>query len=246
VLRLTSPAIKFSLLGLGLVSALIVSAHFDESPVLIQSLESKTIEGHPVFNRIQLQSTSSQDTWVMQQSHSGLETSSESWDRLAIIVDKTQSPKTAKFMQLEPGSMSIENAREIPYKVSCYLCHANGPRALRPDFNSSIAKITLWDRSRIWMWNLKIKTYGRIDTPDLKVAREGKPFRYPQAWLNEKLQVKTCERCHKEEGLFARGTLTRQNFMAIRFLVESGQMPPAGFTLSDGEREEIVDFLKRL
>ncbi len=243
--RLTSLATKLSVSGFGLFCALTSSAYLDETPILIQSLESKTIEGHPVFNRIQLQSTSSQDIWIMQQSHSGLKASTNNWDRLAILVDKTKFPKTAKFMQLEPGSMEIESAREVPYKVSCYLCHANGPRALRPDFTSSLAKISVWDRGRIWMWNLKIKTYGRIEASD-SLKREGKPFRYPQAWLNEKLRVKTCERCHNDEGLFARGSLTRQNFMTIRFLVDSGQMPPVGFTLSDGEREEIAHFLRRL
>jgi len=54
--------------------------------------------------------------------------------------------------------------------------------------------------------------------------------------------VKTCTHCHNDTGFLARGFLKRQNFLAIRFMVESGNMPPPGFYITAKEKLQIQRF----
>jgi len=98
------------------------------------------------------------------------------------------------------------------------------------------------------MWNFKIKTYG--------VMKESKeqalfdkisvvPFRYPYSLDNEKLELKSCTKCHSgEKGLFSRNQLTRQNVIAIKFMVENKLMPPLGFSISKYDQKELIKFIK--
>ena len=68
------------------------------------------------------------------------------------------------------------------------------------------------------------------------------PFRFEGPEANAPLKVRACVACHKDAGYPARGTLTRQNALSIRFLVEQGLMPPFGLPLSAAERAEIERF----
>src|SRR4051812_3701940 len=170
----------------------------------------------------------------MQQSHWGAKLDPGKRDRLAIIVDKTTSPLTAKFYQLAPGEMQFDETQQISYRVSCFLCHANGPRAIRPNFNSSL-EISFKNKIKIALWNLKIKTYGKV-TADESVGIKSKiPFKSHNEFDNQPLEVKTCLKCHNDGAWPARGKLTRQQFMPITFLVSNGEMPPPGFRLSSVE-----------
>ena len=123
-----------------------------KSPVLFQSLESKTVTGEAVYNKIKWFSDSDKDIWMMSQSHNGPQFPEEKWDRLAIIVDKKY--KTAQFLQLKPGPLQWTEdlvSQQVPYRVSCFMCHANGPRAIRPTGSSLFAE------AKILLWNFKIK-----------------------------------------------------------------------------------------
>ncbi|MBC7465775.1 MAG: hypothetical protein H7256_07270 [Bdellovibrio sp.] len=216
--------------------------------ILIQSLESKTKEGDPVFNKISWFSFEDKDVWMMNQSHHGIATTTGSdLDRLVIVVDKTTSPKNVRFMQLKPGALvwseELINQR-VPYKVSCFMCHSNGPRAIRPGYNG-LVKNSFSEKMKIMLLNLKVKTQGQIveneqhaiEDKDLAV-----PFRHRSKIENDSLLVKTCTRCHNETGLFARGFLKRQNFLAINFMVNSGFMPPPGFSVTAKEKLQIQRF----
>jgi hypothetical protein len=103
--------------------------------ILIESEESKTKELTSVFNQIKWTTTPKRDIWMMNQSHYGTHASNARWERLAIVVDKTKSPPTARFYQLDPGPLvwsdDLPNHRS-PFRVSCFNCHSNGPRAIRP------------------------------------------------------------------------------------------------------------------
>ena len=96
-------ATSLILMSLGLAFA--ESSSFFYEPVLIQSLESKTLFEEPVFNEIKWFSFKDKDVWMMNQSHFGKEASLDVIDRLAIVIDKTKSPKTAFFMQFKLGSL---------------------------------------------------------------------------------------------------------------------------------------------
>lgn len=224
-------------------------------PILIESAESRTREDGPVYNRIRWFSSRTRDVWMMQQSHSGVHAAPGQWDRLAIVVDKTATPMTARFVQIEPGSlewpekgMAAFGMRRVPNRASCFLCHANGPRAIRPNLDSEAVPVSAGDRFRVAAWNFRIKTYGRIvadaeherEDPGLKV-----PFRVGGKLENEHLAVKTCQKCHHSApgGWFSREPLTRQHATTIQFMVSGGHMPPPGFGLSEEEKARLEAFV---
>ena len=224
-------------LGL-LIAALFLGLLQDRSPILIESLESKTEKAGKVFNRIQLNQKNGTDIWLMEQSHYGVHAKKKLWDNIAIKVTNNQ----AEFIQYQNSEKNIStHLKHSEFKVSCFFCHSNGPRAIRPNYNSKEAPISFWNQARIMIWNLKIKTYGKLIASGGVGAR---PLRHPHPLANQKLEIKTCNLCHKDSGLFARGDLYKQNTMAIRFMVENGQMPPPGFQLSPLEKEKLNQFLK--
>ncbi len=201
-----------------------------------------------MFNKIKWFQFKDRDVWMMNQSHHGSLAGEKSWDRLAIVVDKTQSPKVARFYQFEPGPLEWEeNLNEKPFKVSCFMCHNNGPRVIRPNYDSPFDPTRLKDKVKISYWNLRIKFYGRVRSSpvhdDLDQSQIP-PFRFRSAYENGPLQVATCIKCHKESGFLARVILRRQQMPTIKFMLESGQMPPFGFHLSSQEKQELEIFLE--
>lgn len=231
---------------ISVLAILLVALLAGDQEILIESWESKTTEGNSVFNRIKWFSLPEKDVWMMNQSHHGA--NSKAWDRLAIVVDK--KTKTAKFYQLESGPLEWSEdlaKKSTPFRVACFLCHNNGPRAIRPQHDSAFALLALREQLKLAYWNLRIKTYGRItESPEHALLDETQrpPFRFRGVYENETLKVKTCVNCHQENGLFARGALHRQQLGTIRFLVENKQMPPPGFSLSEDEKRELTRFLK--
>src|SRR5687768_875551 len=151
------------LIGL-LVTGLLVSTLGEDQEVFFESKESKTIGRNSVFNKIKLIRLKDKDVWMMNQSHHGPKgLGSSSWDRLAIVIDKTQSPKRAQFYQFESGPLEWkEGLVEKPFRVSCFMCHNNGPRAIRPNYNSPLNPTSFKDRPKIYYWNSRMKLYGRI------------------------------------------------------------------------------------
>lgn len=185
----------------------------------------------------------------MNQSHHGAKgLGQNSWDRLAIVVDKTQNPKRAQFYQLEPGPLEWKDGlKEAPFKVSCFMCHSNGPRAIRPNYDSPLNPTAFRERVKISYWNLRMKLYGRVLPHRIhaeKVSSLERPFQFYSSFETESLKVKTCMKCHKDSGLFARGFLSRQQIPTIKFMLESGEMPPVGFTLSQDEKSQLEKYLE--
>ncbi|MCB9072883.1 MAG: cytochrome c [Bdellovibrionaceae bacterium] len=216
--------------------------------LFIESRESKTLTGQPVFNKIKWFRFKDKDVWMMNQSHHGANAADSSWDRLAIVVDKTTSPKVARFYQLAPGELRwTNNIPEQSMRVSCFLCHNNGPRALRPNWSSSTVSLSMADRIQVALWNTRMKFYGRIvlsPEHDMRDKQQIPPVRFRSLYENEHLMIKTCVMCHKDKGFFARGFLSRQQARTIQFMTESGEMPPVGFRLSDDEKQQLHRFLK--
>src|SRR4051812_34042101 len=91
------------------------------SPILIESAESRTKDGGPVFNEIQWRWEYGKETWEMKQSHGGKDLPKKKWDKLAIVMDDS-----ASFLQMN------EKGERVEYRASCFMCHSNGPRAIRP------------------------------------------------------------------------------------------------------------------
>jgi len=213
--------------------------------VLFQSLESKTVENAPVFNRIKFFPGWQRDIWMMNQSHHGADAPAGRWDRLAIVIDK--KGKTARFYQLPPGKLEWDESlpgQAIPYRVSCFICHPNGPRAVRPDSAGlSLSPFTKW---KVSWWNLRVRMYGRIhEAPEQAIAdaQLRVPFRHRAPLDNDELHVKACAKCHNEN---ARGPLTRQNALTIQFMLEKDLMPPSGRRLSEKDRRSLEAFIAGL
>lgn len=220
-----------------------------DAGIVIESEESKNPQFESVFNEIRWFPSADRDVWMMNQSHFGRKPAPDKWDRIAIVIDKTRSPKVARFYQFKPGPLEWSEdllKQQIPYRASCFLCHNNGPRVIRPMPESALAPLPLREKIRTAWRNLRIKTYGRIlydvaqDEADLH--REV-PFRFHGSPHEDELKVGVCVNCHKEDGLFARGPLQRQQRGTIQHMVEAGHMPPPGFALSKKERGELEDFL---
>lgn len=215
---------------------------FLQRPLQIESLESKTNSGEVIHNEIQWFKFSKKDVWMMNQSHGGKSYPKEKWDRLTIVINK--ETKTAEFFQLPSGPLEWSEdliRQKISFKVSCFMCHTNGLRAIRP------ASAAFAEKLKAQVWNLKIKSYGRIgeDPAYSKIDQANDfPFRHREKFENDILKVKTCTLCHKESGLGARGVLTRQNAVTIKFMVDSGFMPPFGITLLESQKSEIYKFTR--
>ena len=229
---------------LGVLVLLGVLGYCDSSPIVFESLESKTRYDEPVYNRIsyslinQLPSTypfKFQERWTMQQSHNGNDSDYENWERISITMDENN----ALFQQWEPGGSTINKyEKEIDYKIPCAICHNNGPRAIRPNYHSPTAPVSPWNRWRITLWNLRIKFYKGVvqhesETSLVPLAFEGK-------FANEELAFNSCSQCHDTKGYVSRNALTRQMRDSIKFLVKNGLMPPTGHKISKEDREKIM------
>jgi len=218
--------------------------------IIIESEESKTKDLTAVYNQIKWTSTPQRDIWMMNQSHFGRFPKTNQWERLAIVIDKTKKPMTARYYQLKPGTLewndNLPNER-VPYRASCFTCHANGPRGIRPITSGKNAELSIQDKLKIFALNLRIKSYGRIkydESHNKEDVTLYPPFHYSAPRELDELKVKTCIRCHNEGSFLARGALVRQQSGTIKHMVESGNMPPAGFKLSINEKKEIRDFLR--
>jgi hypothetical protein len=218
----------------------------DDAPFTFQSLESLTEKGQPVFNRVSWIPGWSQDIWLMQQSQEGIRLPLQRWDRLAIVVDKSRSPYQAKFYQLRSGAGGLlarnpDFSEVVPYKARCFACHVSGPRAIRPRSDSAQAPMRWSDSLKISLWNLRIKTYGAMESlPGQTETQEGAPFRSRHRLLKQAMALDSCVSCHKPGGI--RSPLSLEHVGTASFLVQKGLMPPFPFGVSP----EDASLLKRM
>lgn len=237
--------------GAALVTTIVISLCLisgftsSNSPIAFFSSESKNSAGSPVANQISFQEVDGKDVWMMNQSHNGAGASAEKWSRIAIVVDRAE--KNAKFLELLPGALEwTGNEKETEFKTSCAFCHANGPRNIRPLTNLDGKPMSFAETFKIWRWNLRMKSYGRLHSFAAAKTAEGTravPFKVEGDFANIPLKAAVCVMCHRESGPFARGTLTRQNANTIRHMVATGTMPPFGILIPQAQRVEIQNFL---
>ncbi|WP_413290312.1 hypothetical protein [Bdellovibrio sp. HCB337] len=237
-------------IGLALCGAgLWLYAHTPGS-IVIESEESKNKDLEPVYNEIKWIPGKTKDVWMMKQSHAGRNASPHQWERLAIVIDKTATPKTARYYQFAPGPLEWSEdllKERVEYRVSCFICHNNGPRGIRPVSDSPLAGMSWNEKLKIGLWNLRIKTYGRIlfdKTHDEEDASLNVHFRWHGDPHNDLLKVPVCQKCHNEDGFLSRGSLRRQQIGTIEHLVAKGHMPPTGFQMTVQEKKQLQDFIR--
>lgn len=203
-----------------------------QQPLLFISWESKTIDDQEVYNRIKFIPGWNTDTWIMQQSHQGLELPPHNWDRLAIVVDKSKSPHQAHFYQFEAGELKLgTHAEQSAYRAPCASCHVSGPRAIRPLEISGLQ----WLKTTIL--NFRIKTYVQVESLAGQPEQAHAPFRRVASALKTKLALKSCSACHGENTI--RNALTLDHMTTVQFLIKNKQMPPWPLSLALEDEEYL-------
>lgn len=212
----------------------------DQQEVLIQSLESRTSQNEAVYNKIKYIRQNDREIWMMNQSHAGLVADETKWERLAIIIQNNQ----VSFYQIEAGPLEWSDEllkKQVPYRATCFACHNNGPRAIRPDQEG--VKLSFIDQTRIFFWNIRIKLYGHLsESSEMKMLDPSRqvPFKHRNEFDLQTLEAETCLKCHNENK---RGRLTRQQSGTIEFMVKRGFMPPFG-SLNEKELKAINRFVR--
>lgn len=197
-----------------------------EGSISFKSQESKTKEGNAVFNKVTLVTNSHTDTWKMKQSHHGK--SSKIWDEIEIIVDKTQDPYAARFIQLK-------NNKPIDYKASCFRCHPNGPRLIRPHKETVLS---FRQKLVLQKMNSLIKSYGFVKTDDFFKSKI--PLIMNKDHSKKHLKIRSCSKCHN--GV-ERGYITKENTNTAKFLLINKQMPPWPYTIDKADVNLLNEFL---
>lgn len=206
---------------------------FIQQPLVFLSLESKTDQGEGVYNRIKFIPGWNVDIWIMQQNHRGPNQPTNSWDRLAILVDKTKSPREASFYQFIPGELKFGTlAEQTAFRAPCYSCHASGPRAIRPA-TSNVIEIM-----KVGLLNLRIKTYFQSKSIAGQNVVGDVPFKRQHKMLEKNLPLTGCAMCHGENKI--RNELTFDHLATAQFLVEKNEMPPWPLRLLDSDREKLA------
>lgn len=197
-----------------------------EGSILFKSYESKTKDNKEVWNKITLISTNDKDIWKMKQSHHGI--SSKVWDDIEIIVTKKSYPYRAQYKQLKDGKI-------IDYKASCFRCHPNGPRLIRPHLNT---QLSIKEKILLTKMNSLIKSYGYVKTED--VFKSKVPLIKSRINKSKHLKIKSCYKCHN--GI-ERGFITKENTETAKFLLLNKQMPPWPYTIGKAEVNLLNEFL---
>jgi hypothetical protein len=226
-----------SLIFLMLFGGLIISGlHFLQNldrEVSIQSVESKTSDGKKIYNKIRFSVQKGKDVWLMKQNHNEL---LGDWDELKIEVDTTKKPYIARYYQ-------IKNEVDIEFRVACYKCHSNGPRAIRADYRSEAVQNSLIDKLQIFALNLKIKHYGEIQTPQnvkIKDIYRKVPLKHTGTLENIIVGTKTCLFCHGSKSYMKRSALRLQQKQTILHLVNTDEMPPWPIKMDAEEKSALL------
>jgi hypothetical protein len=94
--------------------------------------------------------------------------------------------------------------------------------------------------ARIAWWNFKIRGYGEVHSlAAAEFSGQGAPFDSGLAVLARPLGIRSCTRCHSKKGI--RSELKLEHLGTVRFLVESGLMPPFPFSLSSEDKRRLRD-----
>lgn len=220
-----------------MIAVLTLGAAFPSQDAVVEfiSHESKHFNGDPIFNRISMQSTTNEDIWLMQQQQQGYTDQYQQWDRLAIVVNR--STQQVQYYQLKPGPLEWTEktvTEAIPHKVSCIKCHANGPRAIRPDPQH---ELSIKSKIQVALWNYKIKRYFRMENSPAQTSSAN-----IQNTNHTLLKIKACASCHNDSSS-GRNFLSNQNRFSIAFMIENKLMPPGGASLSQEDVLQIQNIL---
>jgi hypothetical protein len=153
---------------------------------------------------------------------------------IATYVDTQSGARpTAYYLELNRTKYeSVSAVEPIPYKVPCLMCHASGPRLIRPT-SDSVAKFSMAQRDLLTRWNEEIGAYKIVDNY-IPPSAEGTGLLTSGPNDHETLKLPKCLECHNS-NTGVRRELTRGNRTTIAYLaflskedLGSTQMPSFG------------------
>lgn len=218
------------LLGAVAMLSLLFLENYSQT-ITFESSESKNVNEVPVINTVGYKRENGVSTWSMQQNHHD----GKDVDDLKIIVQSKGAHKEASFYQFK-DNMNSE------YRVSCFTCHANGPRAIRYNANSKVAKVNVLEEVVIAYWNLKIKHQGTVNTKqNTQIEQRARvvPLKFEGRLDTKAFKLESCSLCHGAGSIMGRAELQYQQLGTIKHLVETEQMPPLFFTVSKEDRDYL-------
>lgn len=198
-------------------AAIAVGPHVD-----MVSIQSSLKVLAPVLNSIAAFSNAQTDLWILRQRNMS---GDGYWRTYGIAQDKSVSPNTAIFFELTRDGIRFTGTSG---GVSCYECHASGPRAirpLRPDLVNTPSTATAF--------NERIATNGlvQLHVPAAELLPD----------LGEPLSASACLECHSLGG--ERAPLYHLQAESVRSLIAIGAMPK-DHRLSAIEVGEIESWLR--
>jgi hypothetical protein len=185
-------------------------------------------DGRRVDQRVQLFEGPRFDVWVARLDTGALH---------SITVDKASTPRKAYFASFAPERVAAGSLpRPVPFETSCLSCHANGPRAIRPEWSQDGPVPDASGLRRLADWNRKIASYGRIGShlpsAHLEIASTA-----ADAW--ETVSWPACVGCHNE-GDGIRGPLRRMHGGTIQALVRTATSPEGYYVRLDHQAQAIM------
>jgi mono/diheme cytochrome c family protein len=171
----------------------------------------------PVLDSILAWSNAATDVWILRQRYLA---GRGSWLTFGLVQDKTVAPNVAFFLSIAPGSLMFHGS-------ACFLCHASGPRFLRP-----MRPDLLVGASLAAAYNERITSNGYVRTHF--------PAADPEPATGPALAASACVSCHQVGG--DRGPIYRIHGESIRALIATGAMPRDGH-LSTAQVAEIDAWL---
>ncbi len=192
---------------------------FLENPRLEMTSKETSVNlfKQPTFNSIQLLTNKDFDIWILRQK----KFKEQDFRTYTLVQDKRIYPNKAYYLRIASDGFIWRGG-------SCYECHANGPRKIRPLRPELVSNAEF-----VKEINDYISTLPIIET--------NFPEREPQNTKSERLHFEKCDECHNDVD---RGALYSVHADASRLIVSGGDMP-IGTKLTSEESYELNKWIEK-
>lgn len=154
--------------------------------------------------------------WMMRQD---IKSSVQNTENLvAIYVDAGTGKKNPMSYYLELDRPRFDENAEVaavPYKVPCFMCHASGPRAIRPSADH-LRRIPDDQKKLLNDWNRDLASY-KISDQYTPAGKKGLALNLKTERGDEILRLQSCAECHNTTT-GVRAPITRMHAATVYYL----------------------------